>query len=166
MQSFPLSKDRGLVASALVSVAGAIVAAYLTLVHYRSELLVCGVTSGCKTVQSSSYSTLFGVPVALFGLLMYLFMFGLAVVRLSRPESRPLLTIAAFSVTTTGVMYAAYLTYVELWVIDALCQWCVASAILTLVLWIIEGFLGWRLLMLDPPVIEEAERGTIQRIVQ
>lgn len=161
MQSSRRSSHRGLVASALVSATGAAVAAYLTLVHYRADLLVCGVTSGCRAVQNSAYASVAGVPVALLGLLMYVITLGLAAIRLVRSEWRSPLTVAAFSITTTAVMYAGYLTYVELWVIDAICQWCVVSALLTLSLWWIEGVLAWRLLMLDSPAIEDLERGTI-----
>jgi uncharacterized membrane protein len=134
---------RALAASLVLAVVGIAVAAYLTVVHYREDLLVCGVTSGCHTVQSSRYAVVAGTPVALLGLGMYLALCGLTAARLARPELHERLTLAAFALALVGVVYAGYLTYVELFVIDALCQWCVVSAIVTLAICVIEGMGVW-----------------------
>ena len=144
---------RLLIASAVLSILGIGVAGYLTILHYREDLLVCGITSGCKTVQTSSYSELVGIPVAILGVLMYVSMLALVVVRLKRPVVYDRATMAAFAIALTGVVYAVYLTYVELFVIDAICQWCVVSAILTAAICVIEGFNVWR--SLDAGLSEE-----------
>jgi uncharacterized membrane protein len=124
------------------ALAGAGVAAYLTRVHYDEDLLICTV-GDCKTVQQSEYSELWGVPVALFGLGMYLTLLALGIIRWRRPELHDRATLTAFAMALAGALYAAYLTYLELFVIDAVCQWCVVSAILTVVILIAEGIGVW-----------------------
>lgn len=140
-----------LVASLLLSLVGIAVAGYLTIIHYQDDLLVCGIGGGCHTVQNSEYSEVGGIPVALFGLGMYVTILGLTAWRWFRPEQAFVAGAAAFAILLAGTMYAAYLTYVELWVIDAICQWCVTSAIVTLLLLFIEGSSVWRLI--DEPAV-------------
>jgi uncharacterized membrane protein len=121
----------------VLALAGIGVASYLTYVHYDERALVCGL-GDCAIVQASHYATIGGVPVAVLGLLMYLAVLGLAVLRLRQPDRDEPVTIALVGVTLTGTLYAGYLTAVELWVIDAICQWCVVSAVLTLALLVVE----------------------------
>lgn len=137
-----------------LAVGGVAVAAYLTLVHYRDELLVCAV-GGCETVQKSPYAELRGVPVALLGLGMYIVITGLLVLRQTRPERVEQTTLAVFGLALTGTVFTIYLTYLELFVIDAICQWCVLFAIITWVLTLVEGTRAWHFLM--PPLPEEEE---------
>jgi uncharacterized membrane protein len=128
-----------------LSGAGVVLAGYLTLVHYRNNLLVCGISS-CHTVQASKYAEFLGVPVALLGLVMYVTLVALGVLRLNRPGLAERATLATFAVAFVGVLFSAYLTAVELWVIDAICQWCVVSAVLVTVIAVIEGVRVWRIL--------------------
>jgi uncharacterized membrane protein len=69
---------------------------------------------------------------------------GNLVVRL-RPESELPATIVAFAVALSGSVYALYLTWIEVAVIDAICQWCVVTAALTLLLTMVEASLLWRI---------------------
>ncbi|HEY7031354.1 MAG TPA: vitamin K epoxide reductase family protein [Thermomicrobiales bacterium] len=131
--------------SLVLAVAGTGVAAYLTSVHYDDALLLCGV-GNCETVQQSKYAEIAGIPVALLGLLMYLALAALGLLRWRRPDVRPAATTLAFAVALAGTIYAAYLTYLEIWVIDAICQWCVTSAILTLGILVVESVAVWRVL--------------------
>ena len=109
------------IAAALVALAGAGVAAYLTAVHYRSGLLVCTTGGGCETVQQSSYAEIAGIPVALLGLIAYSTAFVLVVLR--GPAAR----LAAAAVALGAVIFSAYLLVVQLFVIDAICIWCVVN---------------------------------------
>jgi uncharacterized membrane protein len=145
-------RPRRLVPSGVLSILGIAVAGYLTIVHYREDLLVCGVTSGCKTVQTSPYSEVAGIPIAILGVLMYLSLLGSVGIRLKWSELSDPAGMVAFVIALTGAVYAAHLTYLELFVIHAICQWCVASAILTLALCLIEANGVWR--SLDPKPIE------------
>lgn len=116
---------RGAIGSlALVGVA---LASYLLYVRWAGATLVCS-TSGCEIVQASSYSKVLGMPVALLGLGAYVTIFATA---LSRHE---LARVAAVSVALAGVGFAAYLLYVQLAVINAVCEWCLASDALMTVL--------------------------------
>ena len=121
--------DRRLRAAMIVlAVAGAGVAAYLTWVHYADVSPICATGGGCETVQKSSYSELAGIPVALLGLGGYLAILAM----LFLPGEGTRLWTAALALVGAG--FSAYLTYLELFVIDAICQWCVASAVIMTVI--------------------------------
>jgi len=123
--------DRRLHAACLLlALAGIGVAGYLTYVHYRGLHPVClAGGGGCERVQASSYAKLAGVPVALIGLLGYVAILASLLVR---GETARLVTVA---LTLVGFGFSAYLTYREIATIDAICQWCVASAgIMTLLM--------------------------------
>jgi uncharacterized membrane protein len=124
--------------SLLFSGAGVIVAAYLTSVHYVQGALVCG-GGGCHTVQASEYAAVGGIPVALLGLGLYLAIALLGIIRWIRPGLHFYATVAAFAMVLGGVVYTAYLTYLELAVIHAICQWCVVSSVIMIGLMISEG---------------------------
>jgi uncharacterized membrane protein len=124
--------------AALVALAGLFVATYLTL--YKLGLigtLSCSVGS-CETVQLSRWATLLGLPVAAWGVGYYALVLVLAVVGVQErfAESRGL-ALALALLTGWGLLFSAWLTYLELFVIDAICQWCVVSAVLALVLFVI-----------------------------
>jgi uncharacterized membrane protein len=142
--------SRVLAATLVLSLLGIAVATYLTIVHYRQDLLVCSLNHGCETVQKSSYAVVAGIPIAILGLAMYVALLGLTVLRARRPDRQDWGTMAAFAIAFAGVLYAGYLTYVELFVLHAICQWCVGSAIITLAICAVEGVGVWRLLDVDP----------------
>jgi uncharacterized membrane protein len=109
----------------VLAVVGFLISAYLSWVHFMGVAPVCvGGSGGCETVQTSSYATIFGVPVAVLGLVGY---GGLLFSALLRGEVGVYL---GFLVALVGVLFSAYLTYLELFVIHAICEWCVASAAL------------------------------------
>jgi uncharacterized membrane protein len=124
--------------SLILAIAGVAVAGYLSYVHYNVGALVCGV-GDCKIVQSSQYSEMFGVPIAIFGLLMYVAIVGLIIVRSTMVELEDIANTAILISLVAGTIYAAYLTYLEIEVIRAICQWCVISAIITVLLLIVES---------------------------
>lgn len=115
--------DRLTALAALICLAGIAVAGYLTYVHYEDISPVC-TTGGCEKVQASEYSELAGIPVALLGLIGYV---GIALSLLLRGDLGHAATAALAFV---GFGFSVYLTYLELFVIDAICQWCVVSAVL------------------------------------
>jgi uncharacterized membrane protein len=118
----------------VLAFAGTAVAAYLSWVALDpNKELACGVVGDCHAVQSSSYAEIDGVPIALFGLLMYLGLLALTAARLVTPAGGRLpevLVSLTFALALGGMVYSAYLTYLELVVIDALCVWCIASAMI------------------------------------
>ncbi len=111
-------------ATAVLALAGTAIAGYLTWVHYAGLDPVCvGGGGGCERVQASRWAELAGVPVALLGLGAYVAI--LASVALPEDTGR---SVAAF-VSLVGFGFSAWLTYVELVEIEAVCQWCVVSAV-------------------------------------
>ncbi|MBI5106653.1 MAG: vitamin K epoxide reductase family protein [Solirubrobacterales bacterium] len=114
--------DRRLGAAALaLAVAGVAVAGYLTYVHYAGIAPVCNIAHGCVKVQTSPWSELAGVPVALLGLLGYSAI--LATLFVPGEGAR----LAAAGLGVSGFGFSAYLTYREVFSIEALCQWCLLS---------------------------------------
>jgi uncharacterized membrane protein len=130
--------DRALRTAGLVlAVLGIAVAGYLVYVHYADVDPVCNIAHGCHKVQTSDYAKLAGVPVALLGLIGYV---GILAALLAPGETA---RMAAALLSLVGFGFSMYLTYRELFTIDAICQWCVASAILMTGLAILTT---WRLL--------------------
>jgi uncharacterized membrane protein len=110
-------------ASFAVAAIGLGVAGYLTAVHYAGGSPVCAIAHGCATVQQSDYAALAGVPVALLGLIGYAaILVGLVV------DSEPARLATAF-LALVGAGFSAWLTYVEVFTLEAICIWCVVSAI-------------------------------------
>lgn len=126
------------VLAAILSLAGIPIAGYLTWVHFDTNALVCGL-GDCHTVQTSEFATVGSVPVALLGLAMYLLILGCMLAAMLNPDLEFSATLMAFGVALAGTIFAAYLTWIEIAVIHAICQWCVASAILTIVLTAVLG---------------------------
>ena len=110
-------------ASAAVAVIGLGISGYLTAVHYGGGEPVCAIAHGCATVQQSSYAEFLGVPVALLGLLGYVAI--LASLVKDTELTRSITALLAIA----GLAFSAWLTYVEIWELDAICIWCVGSAI-------------------------------------
>jgi uncharacterized membrane protein len=100
---------------------GLAISAYLTWVHYAGIEPVCTGISDCERVQSSDYAELIGIPVAVLGLAGYSTILASL---WTRVEVTALLAYLA-------VAFSAYLTWAEVFKIDAICQWCVASALIT-----------------------------------
>ena len=120
---------------ALLSMGGVVLATYLSLYKLGviSEL-TCAVGS-CETVQLSRWATFLGLPVAVWGIGAYLAVLGIALVGLqpafvgSRVISWLLVGLNAWN-----VLFSGWLTYLELFVINAICMWCVVSAVLILII--------------------------------
>ncbi|MFQ5408698.1 MAG: vitamin K epoxide reductase family protein [Anaerolineales bacterium] len=116
---------------------GLAIAVYLTIVHYAGSGLYCLGLSGCDEVNQSPYATVAGIPVALLGAGLCAVMLGVLWAehngRTPSLTARPLL----FGLALAGVLYYAYLTYLELAVIRAVCVWCVTSAALTVIIFVL-----------------------------
>jgi uncharacterized membrane protein len=120
-----MSERRLRAAVAVLALLGVAVAGYLTYVHYAELEPICaGGGGGCERVQNSSYAELAGIPVALLGLIGY----ALILASLWVPDD--LGRAAGVLLALVGFGFSVYLTWVELFEIDAICQWCVVSAVL------------------------------------
>jgi uncharacterized membrane protein len=119
---------RGLIVT--FALIGTLVSAYLTWVHYSGSLALCIGVGGCEAVQTSRYSTLGPVPVALVGLAGFVAILVVAVAH-ARGAAWSLTPLFALSLAAT--LYVAYLSYIEVFVLGAVCPWCVAVAVCSVV---------------------------------
>ncbi len=120
----------------ILSAAGIYVSGYLVTKRFTGGSLACSRWAQCDVVNNSIYSMIHGVPVSVIGLAGYLLLLSLALAAVWAPAraQRPLLLLS-FLLALGGVGFSIYLTYLEVYVIQALCVWCLASAaIITLLL--------------------------------
>lgn len=123
-----------LLAVTLALLLGFVDSVYLTIQHYTGDTLICTVVEGCNLVLSSPYANFLGVPTALFGISYYgalLFMFG---AYLYWRDHKVL--ICLLLITTLGLLVSVALIYLQIAVIEAICQYCLLSALSTLVSWL------------------------------
>jgi uncharacterized membrane protein len=125
----------------LLALGGMGAAGYLTYTHLANQAIVCGESLGCDIVAQSVYSQIAGVPIALLGLLAYIALFVLTMARGRVPEDlNAHIPLAVFGISLIGVLFSAYLTYLELFVILAVCKWCVGSAVIMTVFFLLSVF--------------------------
>jgi uncharacterized membrane protein len=128
----------------VLAVIGIGLASYLTYIHYAGIKPLCGRNGGtCEKVQTSRYSKLGGVPVALIGLIGYVVILG----SLLAPEDERS-RFATVALTLGGFGFSLYLTYRELFTLKEICEWCVSSAALVTVMLLLSL---WRFLRGDDP---------------
>jgi uncharacterized membrane protein len=103
---------------------------YLAYTKLTHTAIVCADVGDCETVNNSRYSEIAGIPIALLGVGAYLFILVISAVE-NRFERDSVLPIGIqFGVALTGTIYSGYLTYLEVFVLHAICPYCVISAIL------------------------------------
>jgi len=117
--------DRALrLTAAIAALAGVGVAGYLTWAHYADSAVVCVAGGSCEKVQESEYASIAGVPVAVLGLAAYTVI--LSLIAWDAPSAR----LSAATVALIGVLFSAYLLVLQLFVIDAICIWCLVNDVL------------------------------------
>ncbi len=109
-----------------LALAGLLISLYLASTKLAGEIPVCGPIRGCETVNTSPYSELLGIPVALFGAGFSVVLLG-AAIRWWRAGDVLALRVA-YALGLIGVIFVAYLTYLEIFVVGAVCIWCVGYA--------------------------------------
>jgi len=124
---------------AALALAGIFISLYLTL--YKLGVigeLSCSIGS-CETVNTSKWSRFLGLPVAAWGLLFYFEVFVIALVgTFPRFEHQPAISLLLVIETAIGVLFSAWLTYLELAVIHAICIWCVTSAVIVTAMFLVS----------------------------
>ena len=129
MAELAARRDRRLLAIAVLALFGAAVASYLTATHVGADSAMCFGLSGCDIVADSLYARTLGIPVALLGGLIYLFVAATATVGYLRPPTfRKLAALGIFAAATAGLAFSIYLTAVSGWLLGAYCPWCLASS--------------------------------------
>ena len=114
-----------LIALLLVSVIGFADSTYLMAKHFLDDPVTCSVIEGCETVTTSKYSTVFNIPIALFGALYYLFVSVLLFLYMEDVKSVLKILVAA---TTVGFLSTLYLLYLQAFVLEAFCLYCLVSS--------------------------------------
>ncbi len=125
-------------AIALLALLGLLMSVYLLLytLGFYGEL-VCG-TGSCEAVQTSEYATFLGLPVAGWGVAWYTSVFVTAFLSVQPAHHEAIWPAKLiFLLAAVGVAFSGYLTYLELFVIHAICWWCATSALLTLLIFIL-----------------------------
>ncbi|MBI4300843.1 MAG: vitamin K epoxide reductase family protein [Chloroflexi bacterium] len=135
--------NRRLGAIIALSVIGVGVSGYLTYVHYSNSSLLCTGAGGCETVNISKYAEIAGIPLALFGLGMYVAFLALSWAR-GWGGAGPWAALVLFGLSLAGTTYSGWLTYVELYKIKAVCPWCVTSAALVTFVLLLSTAELWR----------------------
>ncbi len=118
----------------ILSVIGFFVSVYLTYLHYtEGQAAFCSQGSDCDVVRQSSYSSLLGIPVALLGSVGYALIFWFTYINMSKRMRWVLI----YAISLAGFVFSAYLTYLALFVIKAICPYCVLSALIMTAIFIL-----------------------------
>ena len=119
----------GVIVIMLLALTGVFDTAYLTIEHFQGREVGCSITNGCGEVLNSQYATIGPVPLALLGLIYYLTLVILAALWADKRNPLHLLYLQALA--TAGLALSLYLVYLQIFVIQAICQYCMLSAITT-----------------------------------
>lgn len=105
------------------------VSVYLAWVKLTDNLAACGPIGDCQSVNSSRYAEIGGIPIAILGALGYLALLAFLAGERWYPGQGENLRLGVFGVSLVGTLYSAYLTYIEVAVLRAVCPYCVVSAV-------------------------------------
>ena len=123
----------------ILGLVGMGISGYLTFLHYRQMNVICLPSMNCDAVLDSQYSLIWGVPLSLLGLLLYTVITLLCFWQLStgaKPNGFTALVLYTFSLA--GVLFYAYLYYLETFEIQAFCIWCIGSSVVMLAIFILS----------------------------
>ncbi len=125
--------------SIVLALIGLVDSAYLTWVKFAHQEAKCNFGIGdCYTVNTSRYSEIYGIPIALFGMLAYLTILLLLVFERRHPLLQEYAPLAVFGISLAGTLYSAYLSYIEAAVLHAWCPYCVLSAIVITLIFLLS----------------------------
>ena len=110
-----------------LDVVGLVIAGYLSAVELQGELPYCGPLKGCEAVALSEYARVGGIPVAVFGVVLSVSLLVLALAWTN--SGRVELLAAHYGLSLFGVVFEAYFTYLEIFVIGAVCVWCASYGV-------------------------------------
>jgi uncharacterized membrane protein len=125
-------------ASLVLAFIGMLDSVYLLIYKISKNNAMCLGNGDCSTVNASRYSEIYGIPVSLLGILAYLAITALLFLELRKIISRENSTLLVFGLSLVGVIFSAYLTYVEFYVIHAVCPFCIISAIVIALIFVIS----------------------------
>lgn len=132
----PRRGRRVALAMVVLAAASLAIAAYLAYTKLTGGLPACGLIEGCETVATSSYATFLGIPVAVYGVAGSAILLGASAAWWWRADRRALLVVYGFGLAS--VLVVAFLTFLEVAVIHAVCVWCVAYAVTIVAGWLLS----------------------------
>lgn len=122
------------VASMILAGIGLVDSLYLTYVKLSNSYAICGPIGDCESVNQSVYAEIAGIPIALLGAGAYLTILLLLLLENQGEFWAEYSPIMVFGISLAGVLYSAYLTYIEIYVLRAICPYCVLSAVVLVLL--------------------------------
>ena len=111
---------------------------YLAWLKFANATAACGNIGDCESVNSSPYAEFAGIPIAVFGASSYLLMLILLIMEPRNEFMRTNAALGIFGISLAGVLYSAYLTYVEIAILHAICPYCVLSAVVLVALLVLS----------------------------
>lgn len=123
----------------ILAAIGFIDASYLTVSHLTGSAVNCSISGGCDTVLGSEYSEIFGIPLSFLGLGYYATIFFITLYCLDSTSRKALSFLTLLPLG--GFAFSLYLVYLQIFVIEAICQYCMVSAINSTILAILGLFL-------------------------
>ncbi len=139
-----INDQRLRVTGILLALLGLAVAVYLTYIKWFPATPFCMGVGDCETVNTSRYSEVYGIPVALLGALAYASILAVLVLEKRWRLAAEWGPVAAFGVAFAGMLFSAYLTYIELAVIHKICPYCVSSAVIITLITVLMGVRVYR----------------------
>ncbi len=133
--SAAFSNQRSLAAArkaiTVLGLSGMGISSYLTFVHFRDVRPYCLPSTDCHAVLSSSFATIFGLPMALYGLALYSLLTVLGLLMMLRKDGGcAAIPMILYAGALSGTLFSGYLYYLEIFKIHAFCSWCIASSII------------------------------------
>jgi uncharacterized membrane protein len=122
-------RDWTWITAVVLAIVGLLDSAYLSYIKLTNQTASCSLIGDCEKVNSSRYAVMGGVPIAIFGVIGFSLL--LVLLFLDRPsaEAPEAVRFAFFGVTLAGTLFSVYLTYLELFVLKAICPFCALSAL-------------------------------------
>jgi uncharacterized membrane protein len=120
----------------LLSVIGLVDSIYLAIIKITGRTAVCAGIGDCESVNNSQFAEFYGIPVAVLGGIFYLTITGLLVLEWYRIIPSEWVKYSTFGLSLIGVLYSLYLTYLEIAVLEAICPFCVVSAVVAVLLFV------------------------------
>lgn len=124
--------------SIILAIIGLIDSIYLAWVKYTDQYVLCGPIGNCESVNTSQYSEIWGIPIALLGAGAYLVIIVLLLLEERSELMREYSPLLVFGLSLVGVLYSIYLTYIEVAVLRAICPYCVISAVVLVLLLVLS----------------------------
>ncbi len=151
-----IKTSRLYIVAGITSFIGLVDTIYLSWVKITQSQVYCGTSSECEIVNNSPYSEIGGFPIAYLGMGAFLLVLLLLIFErrgIFWRENSPLIV---FGISLVGVIYSAYLTYIEFWILRAICPYCVVTALAMLVLFVVSAL---RLRQVSPGASTNNPRG-------